>query len=502
MDILNVFKNLPIFRRIFLAFFLAVLIPDSIIILMGGVYTHILNTHGIGSAQTNPFVLGIAIALLLSTGIVITLGYIMNVTITRPLRQLASLTKRIKQGETGARALVTGRDEISAVASSINSMLDDIVWLIQDTEKQRDLILSQAEQLVNEVSCVGEGDLRIQAEVTSSVLGVLADSFNYMVEELSALVVRVKKVALEVESSTRVTYNQMADLVHNTDVQIQHMAIAAQQVEQMAQSIQQAAERVLVLDEAASATHLSAQIGRSTVRSTVERMERITSHVQETTRRVLILEDRSREIDEIVEVIANIAHNTNRLALDAAIQAAMAGANGQGFRAVADDIRRLSERAQEQTGLITRIVRSVREDIGAATVSMQETASETDEGGMLVQETGTAFESIYTLVEQQAQEIETINQIARALLQSSSSVAQIVHDVSDTTEQGNVSVRDIAQRMAILAGRAEQLLRSVEAFKLRDDIVSSAQQASLHGIAEKGEDEQWQSRIMSVRQML
>src|SRR5207244_9605072 len=70
-------------------------------------------------------------------------------------------------------------------------------------------------------------------------------------------------------------------------------------------------------------------------------------------------------IYEIVAAISNIAHQTNRLALDAAIQAAMAGENGKGFGAVAADIRRLAERAKEEASMIARIVRSVREDIAA-----------------------------------------------------------------------------------------------------------------------------------------
>jgi len=80
--------------------------------------------------------------------------------------------------------------------------------------------------------------------------------------------------------------------------------------------------------------------------------------VEDTTSKVQLL-------GEIVAAISNIAHQTNRLALDAAIQAAMAGENGKGFSAVAADIRRLAERAKEETSIVTRIVRSIREDIGA-----------------------------------------------------------------------------------------------------------------------------------------
>src|SRR5437763_9804993 len=117
-------------------------------------------------------------------------------------------------------------------------------------------------------------------------------------------------------------------------------------------------------------------------------MGRIQENVQETANKVQLLGDRSREINNIVEVMTTIAHQTNRLALDAAIQAAMAGENGKGFGAVAADIRRLAERAKEQAGSITRIVRSFREDITAVATSMQDTQRETTTGTKLTQEAG------------------------------------------------------------------------------------------------------------------
>ena len=199
-------------------------------------------------------------------------------------------------------------------------------------------------------------------------------------------------------------------------------------------------------------------------------MGRIHEYVQDTSSKVQTLGDRSREINNIVEVIANIAHQTNRLALDAAIQAAMAGENGKGFGAVAADIRRLAERAKDQANSIGRIVRGVREDIGAVAVSMRDTERETSAGAQLAQEAGTSLESIFGVVERQANEIAAINQMAAQQLQSSTAVVQIMQAVSDSTEESSASTRDAAQNMERVARLAEQLLASVEAFKLRENL--------------------------------
>lgn len=424
----------------------------------------------IGPSVTQPVLISTTIAIVFTLLVVLLTGYLVNLTITRPLRLLASLTKRIARGDTSARANIPGRDEIHLVANSMNNMLDNIVRLIQEVQAQRDNLQAQVEKLVSEVSGVGEGDLRIQAEVTADALGVLADSFNYMVEELSSLIVRVKSVAHEVENSTSMTYDRMAQLVETADIQIRQIAEAAIEVEHMADSSRQVAERAQVLYNVAREARQTAQSGREAVQQTVEGMERIHENVQETASKVQTLGERSREINNIVEVISGIAHQTNRLALDAAIQAAMAGENGKGFGAVAADIRRLAERAKDQAGMIARIVRSVREDIGAVAVSMQDTERETSAGARLSQEAGTALESIFSVVERQAREIEIITGMSRQQLQSSSSVVQIMQGVSNSTQESSGSTREASQNMERLARLAEQLLASVEAFKLPENM--------------------------------
>lgn len=423
----------------------------------------------IGPSQVNPILFGDLIAFLVTTVVVLTIGYIINLTITRPLRQLAVLTRRIARGETNARTRIMGRDEISLVATSMNNMLDNIVRLIQETQSQRDNLLGQVEKLVSEVSGVGEGDLRVQAEVTVDTLGVLADSFNYMVEELGSLIVRVKMVAHEVENSTVVILDHMTQLVENGDIQLQQIADATGGVEHIAESSHHVADRAQVLYKLARETRLNAQNGRASMEQSLEGIGRIHENVEDTASKVQLLGDRSREIDEIVAAISNIAHQTNRLALDAAIQAAMAGENGKGFGAVAADIRRLAERAKEEASIVARIVRSIREDIGAVAVAMQDTEHETSVGAKLTQEASTTLGSIFSAIDHEAEEIETISLMTAQQLQSSSAIVHIMQGVSNTTEQSSASTREASQNMERLARLVEQLRSSVEAFKLRDD---------------------------------
>src|SRR5450755_814122 len=468
------FGNMPIFRRLFLAFFLAVLIPDSLILLTSLFYTHALLAHGMNPAQTNPFTIWTMLALVISTGVVIVLGALMNRTITQPLSQLARLARRIEQGDMSARARITEHDEIAVVASSFNDMLDQIVSLLRQTQGQRDDLQGQVERLIEEVSGVGEGDLSLQAEVTYGSLGVLADTFNYMVEELSALVIRVKRVSLQVESATTATQHEMSHLVSTADTQLEQMDRTASTIEAMAQSFVQVAGRIQILDQAARAARQTAQQGRQTVGETLEGMEGVYHNALQTAAQIQQLGARSQEIDVLVGVLEHIAHQTTRLALDAAIQVAMAGeTTNAGFGAVADGMRRLAEETKVQLTTVARTVKSVRTEVLTVATAVGEAERETATGVARIQATGTALTMIFTLVEQQAGEIGAIHQMMEHLLRSARSLSEALNTISEITTHTSASTRTVAQQMQQLALLALQLRTSVEVFTIKDNRMPS-----------------------------
>ncbi len=463
------FANIPIHRRLFLSFFLAVLIPDSLILSTSLFYTHALMAHGMNPAQTGPFTIWTMLALVVSTGMVIALGYVMNRTITLPLSQLVRLARRIEQGDTSARARISGHDEIAVVATSLNAMLDQIVSLLAKTQGQRDELQAQVQRLMEEVSGVGEGDLSLQADVTHGSLGVLADTFNYMVEQLSMLVIRVKRVGLQVESATTATQHEMGHLVSTADTQLEQMDWTASTIEAMAQSFVQVAGRTQILDQAARAARQTAQQGRQTVGETLEGMERIHHNALQTAAQIQQLGARSQEIDVLVGVLEQIAHQTTRLALDAAIQVAMAGETTHaGFGAVAEGMRRLSEETKVQLTTVARTVKSVRTEILTVAAAVGEAERETATGVARIQATGSALTTIFGLVEQQASEIGAIHQMMEHLLRSARSLSETMRTISESTTHTSASTRRVAQQMQQLALLALQLRTSVEVFTIKD----------------------------------
>lgn len=423
----------------------------------------------LGNSEIMPLQFATAIAVALIIIVIVLTAIIVNATISHRLKQLAALTARIAQGGTEERASVGGKDEIQIVANSMNAMLDNIVRLIREAESRHTVLQMHVEKLIGEVRGASEGDLRVQAEVSPDSLGVLASFVNHMIRELGSLVITFKTLANEVERATLQTYDDMTQLVESADGQLQRIATATSDVEEMAHESRRVAQRVQSLARVGNEVYQTTQSGRGAVQRTIEGMGRISKNVHLTTSKVQGLEENSQEINNIVRVISGIAYQTNRQALDASIQAALAGESGRAFKAVADDIRRSAEIAKTQTNMIERIVRKIAEDIQAVIASVRETEAETRLGTKSSQEAGTAFEAIFAAVDRQAQEIEIINQAASQQLTVSRGVVQTMQSVSTATFQSGQSIREEVGRMERVAQLAERLLLSAEVFKLRED---------------------------------
>jgi methyl-accepting chemotaxis protein len=170
----------------------------------------------------------------------------------------------------------------------------------------------------------------------------------------------------------------------------------------------------------------------------------------------------------VVKVITSIAYHTNRLALDAAVQASMAGVNGKGFEVVALDIRALSEQTKKQANLIAGIVNNINENISKAATAMRDTERETARGSELALQAGIALGSIFAGVEREAKEIQGISVMADNQLKSSHVVVRTMQAVSDAARKSNATTREASQNMWQLAHLVAQLRTSVAAFKLRD----------------------------------
>src|SRR5215472_9532000 len=426
----------------------------------------------ISSNTSTQFVIAVVIFAVVVLLVVLYVNWYVQKKLRDRLLGLVDVCRDFTGGDRTIRAPVIGDDEFPMWSMSLNTLLDGQgvaqggIQLSSGGDAAA--LQAQIEKLLQEVSAVGDGDLRVQAEVTPDTLGVLADSFNYMIEELAKVVGRVQSTAVQVTNATRRILDRSAELAQASETQVKQIAQTTEAVEALANFIQSVARNAQLSVEAAQDALKNAATGQQAVRQTIEGMMLIRENVQETSKKIKRLGERSNEIGEIVRIIEDIADQTNLLALNAAIQSAMAGEHGRGFAVVADEIRLLAERSTESTKRIATLVKSIQGDTYEAVVAMEDSTQEVVKGSQLADDAGRSLNSIYTAVERQAQMIENIARAANEQAQVSENVAVAMGQISEITRQTNAGTQEAAMSVSYLAELADQLRASVSTFRLPD----------------------------------
>jgi methyl-accepting chemotaxis protein len=385
--------------------------------------------------------------------------------VRRRLRMYVQYLNNIADGSEQSRLPVSGNDELTQLSSSINTLLDQ-----RDTYNPQVsdamTLQGQIEKLLQEVSAVGEGDLTVQAEVTPDTLGVLADSFNYMIEELAKLVGRVQMTTQQVTIATQRIRDRAIELTRKSELQNQQLGMTAEKVEELAAFIIQASRNATLSANAAQEALTNARTGKEAVARTIERMQLIRENVQETSKKIKRLGERSQEISDIVRIIEDLAEQTNLLALNAALQSAMAGENGRGFTVVADEIRLLAERSSDAAKKVVALVTGIQSETHEVVIAMEESTTEVVQGAATADDAGRALEDILIAVDLQANMIEDIAQAAEMRTQTSDAVTMAMTRIAEVTNQTNITMSDTARSVAYLTELAEQLRSSIATFKI------------------------------------
>src|SRR5437868_8758124 len=470
-----------------LGLFLSAAIPVIMIAFLGVFASQRIQSSNNGDSTT--FVLVVVACAIVALIGVLTINYFVQREVKSRLLGLVDVCRDYAGGDRSIRAVVNGDDEFAMLSMSLNTLLDN-----QGTSQSgvsfgsngndAAALQAQIEKLLQEVSAVGDGDLRVQAEVTPDTLGVLADSFNYMIEELAKVVGRVQTTAVQVTNATRRILDRSAELAQASETQVAQISQTTEAVEAMAVFIQNVARNAQLSAEVAQEALRSANSGQQSVRQTIDGMMVIRENVQETSKKIKRLGERSNEIGEIVRIIEDIADQTNLLALNAAIQSAMAGEHGRGFAVVADEIRLLAERSTESTKRIDTLVKSIQGDTYEAVVAMEDSTQEVVKGSQLADEAGRSLNSIYSAVERQAQMIEGIARAANEQATVSEAVAVAMGQISEITRQTDAGTQEAAASVSYLAELADQLRASVSTFRLPDRGNNSGAFAQLTSVAE------------------
>jgi twitching motility protein PilJ len=355
-----------------------------------------------------------------------------------------------------------------------------------EAEKVKDKNQQAILTLLNDISDLADGDLTAEATVTEDFTGTIADSINFAIAELRSLVQNVASTSEKVASSTDATRSTSLQLAESAENQAQEIAGASAAINEMAITIDQVSSNSAESAAVAERSVSIAKKGASVVRDTIEGMDTIREQIQDTSKRIKRLGESSQEIGDIVSLINEIADQTNILALNAAIQAAMAGEAGRGFAVVADEVQRLAERSTTATKQIAGLVKTIQSDTHEAVASMEQTTAEVVKGAELANSAGIALEEIETVSTNLAELIQDISEAAKHQATTSSHISNTMNVIQEITSQTLSGTNDTAQSIGDLAEMAVEMRESVSGFILpsADDFADQLEDESLDDSAD------------------
>ncbi|MEK3796308.1 methyl-accepting chemotaxis protein [Paenibacillus sp. FSL R7-0204] len=315
------------------------------------------------------------------------------------------------------------------------------------------IISNPLAKVVKVLSKVADGDLRSQSDIdTRDEIGILAAKVNEMVSNLRRTVGSIllhsqslSAAAEEISASTQEVASGSTTTADDAGTISELFKELSSAIHSVAQNTEQAS---VISDE----TVTIAENGNSIIQESMESMQAVSGQMAK-------LEEDSQKVGEIIDVIEDIADQTNLLALNAAIEAARAGEQGRGFAVVADEVRKLAERSGEATKQITSIIKGMQVNTRYSVSAVQESAE-------LSQKTGVSFHQIVTMVNSAGQKISEIAAASEEQAAQSTNVLAAVESISATTQQSAASSEETASSAQSLASLAEELQSTVSSFQL------------------------------------
>lgn len=396
------------------------------------------------------------------------------------ISQLQTTVQRFLAGDRTARAGGIADPQVAVLAQSFNALAEQINQLtaqLKSEEQQRQALLATQKQersqmqesvinLLLDIEGAQRGDLTVRAMVDEGEMGSIADAFNATVRNLREIVLQVQSAANQVQASALSSETSVQNLSAEAKIQAQGLTAALASVEEMDESIQSVAQSAQEAADIARQSLVAAVNGGKTMDLTVESIENIRTSVADTSKKVKRLAESSQEISKIVSIISGISEKTNLLAFNASIEAARAGENGQGFRVVADEVRRLAERVTDSTKEIEQLVTGIQLETADVLKTMEGSTTQVVRGTRLVAKTKQTLQGLAQISQKIDALLQSISTSTVSQTEASRLVNQTMEEVADIAQTTSSESEAVSQSLQSLVTVAEQLQSSVSRFRV------------------------------------
>ncbi|HDX9589581.1 TPA: methyl-accepting chemotaxis protein [Bacillus pseudomycoides] len=395
-----------------------------------------LQKSNASSAETT--IMMFVIISVISTVIIIFIGYIIKIAIQRPITLLQHDMKEVADGNLMIRTSYKANDELGNIVTSFNHMLDNL------------------QQLMGKVKVTAH-------EVTTSTESMLQNT----------------KQASKISNEAVQTIHEVNKQIEGQVTSIQESSTAMNDV---ADGVQTVAESASTVAEVAVVTTDRVNSGSEVIKQSITQMNNVHKVVEETSTVIERLVMRTQEIDKALNAITNIAEQTNLLALNAAIEAARAGENGKGFAVVAAEVRDLAEQSKQSANEINDLIKSIQQDTKDTVQIMKKGQEEATQGRNAANEADQAFSIIMKdihKITQQIQEVsatteemsagtEEINASLSGVSETSTKVAKDTNQTVQAIQTQASSITEITNQSMQIKKKIEELEGLISQFKIKE----------------------------------
>ncbi|MCV2402879.1 methyl-accepting chemotaxis protein [Marinomonas sp. C2222] len=329
----------------------------------------------------------------------------------------------------------------------------------------RNSVGGEPQEAAKVIANISQGNLT--QEVTSCCPDSMMSSVQVMQSQLVHIVNDIIHTSDEVLNRSEFVATGTKQALVAAKKQAEVSSIAVQGLGEMNQSINTIANTVRQTEENSNLTVKLSKQGRDAIQKVANEIQKISDTVSATVEQVNVLQKRTGDIGEIINVIRSISEQTNLLALNAAIEAARAGESGRGFAVVADEVRQLAQRTSEATSDIETMISQVQDDTQASVAAMETTVPQVENGLSLAQEANGVLSDI------QKQSNDSLGKTLEVVEATTSQVDMVleiskgIEDVASMSEETSEFLQSNTAETLALEELANKLKKNVNYFTVK-----------------------------------